>query len=199
MGRLAHLLLPHRCPVCLRPGESPCATCRGALAPPPAAPAPAGVDGCIAAVAYRGEGRAVVAAVKFRGDRGPLPWLAGVLVDDLASSSPASPALVTWVPATAPHRRSRGVDGTELLARAVAAELGRPVHRVLRRGAGPPQVGRDAVARRSGPVLDCRSPVSGPVLVVDDVVTTGGTATAAARALRAAGADAVWFAAIART
>jgi predicted amidophosphoribosyltransferase len=150
-------------------------------------------------VAYRGEGRAVVAAVKFRGDCGPLPWVARVLVDQLASSAPSAPALVTWVPATASHRRARGVDGTELLARAVAAELGRPVRRLLRRGPGPPQVGRDAVARRSGPDLDCPEALTGPVLVVDDVVTTGGTATAAGRALRAAGATSVWFAAIART
>jgi predicted amidophosphoribosyltransferase len=198
VGRLAHLLLPHRCPVCLRPGESPCPPCRQALGVPPVAPPPTAVDRCVAAVAYRGHGRSVVAAVKFRGDRGPLPWLTEVLVDQLASS-PWSPSLVTWVPATALHRRTRGVDGTELLARAVAAELGRPVRRVLRRGPGPPQVGRDALARRGGPVLDCPKALAGPVLVVDDVVTTGGTATAAGRALRGAGADAVWFAAIART
>ena len=149
-------------------------------------------------MAYRGDGRAVVAAVKFRGDRGPLPWVVGTLLDELAVGDDP-PSVVTWVPATTRHRRGRGVDGAELLARAVAAEVDRPVRRLLLRGPGPPQVGRGAAERRQGPRLDCRSPVAGRVLVVDDVVTTGGTAAAAARALRFAGATEVWFGAIART
>jgi predicted amidophosphoribosyltransferase len=149
-------------------------------------------------MAYRGDGRSVVAAVKFRGDRGPLPWVAATLVRELAVADDP-PAAVTWVPATAPHRRGRGVDGAELLARAVGAELDAPVRRLLRRGPGPPQVGRSAAARREGPKLVAPRPVGGRVLVVDDVVTTGATATASARALRAAGASSVWFAAIART
>jgi predicted amidophosphoribosyltransferase len=205
VGRLGDLLLPHRCPVCLRLGESPCPGCRRALLrPAPAAP-PVGVDRCVAAVAYRGSGRAVVASVKFRGDRGPLPWLVVRLLDGLGAGGPGcvapaeDVAVVTWVPATGPHRRRRGVDGTELLARAVAAELGRPARRLLRRGAGPPQVGRPAAARREGPDLSARVTVDGTVLVVDDVVTTGATASAAARAMRSAGASSVWFAAIART
>jgi predicted amidophosphoribosyltransferase len=150
-------------------------------------------------VAYRGEGRAVVAAVKFRGDRGPLGWVAGTALGELAAAGPDAPSVVTWVPATAPHRRRRGVDGAELLARVIAAELDVPARRLLHRGPGPPQVGRSAAARRAGPRLEARGPVGGLVLVVDDVVTTGATATAAAGVLRAAGASAVWFAAIART
>src|SRR5690606_13043122 len=69
---LGDVLLPHRCPVCGVAGPSPCGPCRAAVARARVEPPP-GVDRFAAVVAYRGSGQAVVAAVKFRGDRGPLP------------------------------------------------------------------------------------------------------------------------------
>ncbi|HEX8771251.1 MAG TPA: phosphoribosyltransferase family protein, partial [Acidimicrobiales bacterium] len=96
---------------------------------------------------------------------------------------------MTWAPTTGARRRERGFDQAELLARAVARRLGLPCRRLLRRRPGPAQTGRDREGRQSGPAFTTRR-VTGParVLLVDDIVTTGATVSAAARALRAAGA-----------
>jgi predicted amidophosphoribosyltransferase len=107
--------------------------------------------------------------------------------------------VVTWLPTSAARRRDRGFDQSALLARAVARRLRRPCRPLLRRQPGPPQTGRDRRARLTGPRLTARAAIAGTVLVVDDVVTTGASATAAAIALRAAGASRVLVVAAART
>ena len=80
-----------------------------------------------------------------------------------------------------------------MLARAVARRLGLPCLRLLQRSPGPAQTGRPLAERRAGPRLTVRKPRTVPasVLVVDDVVTSGATLTAAALALRQAGATRV--------
>jgi predicted amidophosphoribosyltransferase len=107
--------------------------------------------------------------------------------------------VVTWAPTTAARRRARGFDQGELIARFVAAELCLPCRRFLRRRPGLPQTGRSAADRWSGPDFLVRRAPPGRVLVVDDVVTTGATVAAAARALRAAGASRVVVLALSRT
>ena len=193
---LFDLLLPARCPVCAAPGSAPCEPCIAELPPPPALPPPPGLDACHAAVGYRDGGRALVAALKFTGARGSLPWVAA----ELAARIRAEPLdVVTWVPTTLAHRRRRGADQAETVARVVAARLDLPARALLRRLPGPPQAGRGAAERRIGPPLAVRGTVPAGVLIVDDVITTGGSVAAAARQLRGAGATTVVAAAIART
>ena len=192
------MLLPPVCPACGRLGEAPCPACRAALAPAPSLPCPPGLDGCAALLDYDGTGRELVARLKYRNARSALPFLARALAP-LAAGHPLD--VVTWVPTTAARRRGRRFDQAELLARAVARRLGLPCRRLLRREAGPPQTGLDLSSRRAGPSFRPvrRLRAGTAVLLVDDVVTTGATVSAAARALKAAGAARVEAAAAART
>ena len=165
------------------------------MRPAPPLPAPPGVDRCTALVAYEGPAREVVARLKYRNHRSVLSALASAM----AAGIEMRPDVVTWVPTTAARRRDRGFDHAELLARAVARELHRPCHDLLARAPGPPQTGRPRAERLVGPLLVARSRARPHVLVVDDVITSGATATAAARALRRAGAVVVDVVAAART
>ena len=191
------MLLPRACPVCGEAGRAPCEGCRRGLRPARSLPTPPLVDRCAALLDYSGVGRELVARLKYRNARSSLRFLAegmAALVDREGVD------VVTWAPTTDGRRRRRGFDQSELLARAVARRLRRPCRRLLRRLPGPAQTGQGLAERRRGPPFEARAGVAGErVLVVDDVVTTGATVTAAARALRAAGAAEVQVVAAART
>ncbi|MBA3653110.1 MAG: ComF family protein [Actinobacteria bacterium] len=190
------MLLATRCPVCDVAGPAPCAGCVAAMRRAPLLPPPPGVDRCLALLAYAGAGRELVARLKYRNARAGVRWLAGAmaaLVDEPVD-------LVTWVPTTPARRRQRGFDQAELVARRIAAHLRVPCRSVLRRGPGPTQTGAGAAARRAAtPSLGARRAVAGTVVLVDDVVTTGATLSAAARCVRDAGARRVVALVAART
>jgi predicted amidophosphoribosyltransferase len=194
------VLLPPSCPACGALGRAPCEACAAALERAPALPSPAGVDRCLAMLAYDGVGRELVARLKYRNARSAVPYLAGAMA---ALAAGQAVDVVTWVPTTPARRRSRGFDQAQLLAAAVARRLRRPCRPLLRRVAGPAQTGRTLAERRTGPAFAprrrARAAVPARVLVVDDVVTSGATLTAAARALRAAGALEVHAVVAART
>lgn len=185
---LLSALLPVRCAGCGAPGPSPCPACATGLVPAPAGAVPAGLDACRSLLAYEGVGRLLVTHLKYRRDRAALRWLAA----GMAALAPPPPgAVVTWVPTTAARRRRRGFDQAELLARAVARRWSVPCRPLLRRRPGPPQTGRSLADRRRGPALIARRAAAtgpgAPVVVVDDVVTTGSTLEVAAGVLRSTG------------
>jgi predicted amidophosphoribosyltransferase len=159
---------------------------------------PAGVDAWAAAFAYRGVGRELVARVKYRNARAVVPWLAAAMAE-AARAHGLEASAVCWAPTTGHHRRARGFDPAEILARAVARELGLRCARLLDRRPGPPQTGLTAAARRVGPHFVARRGAPSRVLLVDDVATTGATLAAAAAALRLAGARHVVAVTAART
>jgi len=90
-------------------------------------------------------------------------------------------------------------DQAEIVARAVARVAGIPVRRLLRRHPGPSQTGRARLDRLTGVGFSALGPVAGTVVVCDDVLTTGATLSAAAEALRRAGAAYVVSLVVART
>lgn len=211
------VLPPARCPRCLRPvpmrpvaavagssggrfprgGPSPrCWACR---VRPPA------FTGITCLGLYQGLLRWTVNAVKEKGQRFLLPPLAEMLARRLLADDAAFD-LVTVPPPDPRRLRRRGHHPALALADRVAALLGRPYApfilrraRVVRPQSGLPGSerrrnlkGAITVAPRAGRRLAGRR-----VLLVDDVITTGSTLDAAARALLAAGAAGVWAAVVA--
>jgi ComF family protein len=107
-------------------------------------------------------------------------------------------AAVIPIPLSPGRLRERGFNQAELIARAVAREMGLPLRRrVLKKTKErPPQAGLSAAARRANARSAYRARLpralrGKPLLLVDDVLTTGATAESAARALLVAGAGAV--------
>jgi len=195
------LFLGSVCVVCGAPGPSPCGDCAGRLRPAPGFAPPAGLDSCVALLEYDGAGRDLVTGLKYRNRRAGLSRLAEAMVV-LVEVAPAGACpidVVTWAPTTAARRRARGFDQARLLAREVGRRLHRPVPALLSRLPGPPQTGRPLFERRGGARFAARRPVSGRVLVIDDVLTTGATIEAAAETLRGAGARQVHGLVLART
>ncbi len=182
------------CAGCNEPGSALCRRCRFTLASVPSVVADTGVR---AAFPFDGVARQVVLGLKYRNRRRVAAVLANQIVRRLTLPDVD---LVTWAPTSRARVAQRGFDQGELLARAVAKRLGVPCRRMLYRQHGQAQTGRSRTQRLQGPGFRARAPQDGlRVLLVDDVVTTGATLSAAAQSLRAAGVSLVVPVAVAAT
>lgn len=194
---LLDLLLPTPCGGCdaaVAPGEGLCGTCRAALARPVPAPESPGLPPAMALAPYTGAPRRAVIAYKERGRRDLADPLAAALTAALGQVLPRGPCVLVPAPSRPGAARARGGDHMLRLARAVAAGTDHVVVPALALSwRARDSVGLDARARAANLAAHLRvrprveAPRGRPVVLLDDVLTTGATARACSRALAAAG------------
>ncbi|WP_300540543.1 ComF family protein [Maricaulis sp.] len=174
-------------------GGSQAATlCAMCIARPPV------FDKARAPLAYDDASRPLVLGFKHGGRREMIDrfarWMTVAGGDCLADADVILPVPLHW-------RRlwSRRYNQSALLGRALSARTGLPMEtdRLLRKRATPSQAGQSAKSRKRNVagafVVPDRNSVQGRRFVlIDDVFTTGATATACARALKRAGAVRVY-------
>ncbi|MGM1028417.1 MAG: ComF family protein [Actinomycetota bacterium] len=194
----ASVLWPVECAGCGAPDVPVCEACAAALRGPLVRESLDGVP-LIAAAPYEGVVRSLVAACKERGGRAEARALGAGLARAVAA---APAAALVRVPSSRGGMRRRGFDPVALVVRGAGLRAV-PLRRV---GADGAQKQRSAAARATAAHgslrLSARAAttlVGRPVVVVDDVITSGATARDAVRAVRAAGGRPVAIAAVART
>jgi predicted amidophosphoribosyltransferase len=203
---IAGLVLPVDCAGCGRPRTELCERCRGLLGGASSvwrvrpAVEPAGLPPVYAAGRYGDEVRAVLLAHKERGALGLARPLGSALAAAVGPLGVAGTVLLVPVPSARRAVARRGHDATARMARAAAAVLrrqGTPARAVTvlrQRRVVADQAGLDAAGRLEN-LSGAVEAVSGsagllaaaPVVLVDDLMTTGTSLSVAARAVSVAG------------
>ena len=210
--RVLDLLFPCRCAACdaIMDAEHTgfCAICEVSLTPLHNAIADEVLSGLrvLAPDAYGAALADALVRMKHMGR----PETAGVLARRITARWPTTPrrgAVLVPVPLHVLDLRARGYNQAALLAAHLARAWGTPISDVLRRARrSGSQRGRDPSERRgtvAGAFTLRRGAIKRladrPVILVDDVVTTGATALETARVLRDGGAEVAAVVAAART
>jgi ComF family protein len=171
-------------------------------------------DGARSFGLYTGKLRLAVLRVKFNADE-RLGVRLGELLESIWSSFPqlaeSSSTRIVPVPLHPSRRRERGFNQSELLAAGLAHALKRrhgsapriAASCLRRKRATAPQIGLSVAARRENlrgafEVVEADALDGRIVVLVDDVMTTGATVSACARALKRAGAAQVLALTLAR-
>ncbi|MCA1823716.1 MAG: ComF family protein [Frankia sp.] len=220
MDALLDLVFPLSCPGCGARGAAACRPCAALLDRPgrPAwpRPSPPGLPPPFAVTAYDGAARAFLLAYKEHGQLALQHALGRAVANAVRSAvADVAPSTSLWlvpVPSTRAARRLRGDDVVLRLARRAARILrsdgtdvrALPVlrhRRTVRDSAGLSAVDRAHNLAGAFAIEPCRLGVvlARPVVLVDDLITTGATLAECARALRAGGVDVLAGATVAAT
>lgn len=166
-------------------------------------------DKAVAHGAYDGELRELIHLLKYEQVLPAARALGGMLAHAIAKLELATPVVVVPVPLHASKRRQRGFNQAALIARAALKQLDRKdlalSEDVLARVRPTvSQIGLTRPQRRENmrgafQVVHPNKVSGRSILLLDDVLTTGTTASECARVLRKAGATHVFVATVART
>jgi predicted amidophosphoribosyltransferase len=201
LAELTDLVLARECVACAALGELLCARCRRRMRPVRVEHAGISVS---AATAYEAAVRTALVAYKERGRRDLADPLARLLVTAVRAAHPPPGTVLVGVVSTREAARARGGDHVARLVRLAARELGCPTAPALARvrrvsdsaGLSRTERRRNVAGSMAAREALCRG---APVLLLDDIVTTGATVGEAARALRAAHWSVVGAAVVAAT
>lgn len=164
-------------------------------------------DKAVCIYIYGGAFRKIWHRVKFSGHPHWIPSIVDSALEHIGPSDEFNPYLFdayTWVPTTSPRKALRGFDPAEMIAERISQRYRRPliqlVHRVRD---GRPQFELSRQERMTN--VEGAFAASIPsgmrtraVLLVDDILTTGSTASACAAALKARGIQKVVLFTLAR-
>lgn len=195
---MIELLWPSTCHACGIEGEGPlCPRCTPGQVHRPGRVIP-GIHGLVTSSGYdSGVGRALRAA-KYGNRRDLAVRLARGFAQAVAPAIRPRPQVIVPVPSPWSTLLQRGFSTTSLLAQALAHPLQLPVVHALMASPGPRQASMTTRGRAENARSRIRSVdqhlsriVGCTVLLIDDVVTTGATASACAQELLGSGAHRV--------
>lgn len=194
---VADVLWPHalKCLCCdeYSEGEMLCPACQEAL--DAMCMSGDGVSMTQSAYRYEGMARRLVIQLKDGCVADAAVPLAKGIADVIRTLPLPQDTVLTWVTMPTIRRKKRGIDHGKVLCQVVSEETGFPVRQLLMRTRNAhTQRGltREQRLQNLSGTIECTQRISGTVLLIDDVMTTGATASVCAVALKQAGASAVY-------
>ncbi|HET8671628.1 MAG TPA: phosphoribosyltransferase family protein [Candidatus Saccharimonadales bacterium] len=190
--QIISLIAPHSCISCHTEGPLLCPTCQLLL--PVTESTPWVYGGQIsAATPYTGFAKEMVHRLKFERAKDAARTMAAIMAKRM---SIAPDAVVTHVPTATSRARVRGYDQASLLARQLAYTTGLRYIPLLERIGQQRQVGhtkqeRQMLAEGIFRVINADAAKDRPILLVDDVLTTGSTLRSAAETLAQSGVSGI--------
>lgn len=176
-------------------GEWLCPACSKALEAMKLSPDMSNAENAQCVYQYDGVAKQLVLLIKEECVADAAYPLAQGMADVIGSMKLPSDTVLTWVTMPEMRRKKRGIDHGRVLCQTVAMKTGLPVRQLLKR---TKQVhtqrglGQEArLQNLTGTVL-CDGIIKSPVLLIDDVMTTGATAAICSAVLKAAGAPEVY-------
>jgi ComF family protein len=205
--QLLELIAPHQCLGCDTEGSLLCELCRNAVVPVLSRCYACGHPtdayrtccGCAQAsdlsqvwvsTCYDGPAKELIHKLKFGRAKIAAKDIAAVM----AYIIPSGDWLVTYVPTANSRVRQRGYDQAQCIAKQLAAMLGLVYAPLLVRQGDQRQLGQNRSSRKVQMQTAFKTTrneiiIKQPILIIDDVITTGATIEAAAHALKLAGAQ----------
>ncbi len=213
LSQLKKLVYPPRCAFCgevLEPSRAPDGLCRRCLVELPYTGSRFSSRGeffsaCVSPLYYSGAVSAAVKRFKFGGKVSYARVMGRMIAESASEHGLGGADVITWVPVSLRRLRKRGYSQAKLLAKEAAGRMGLPCARLLRkRRDTPPQSALASYSMRKANVSGAFAAVNEAkikgrrVLLIDDVFTSGATASECARILLMAGAQSVSCATLCR-
>ena len=144
---------------------------------------------------YAGSAKALVTALKYNCNGDCAPVLAEGIADVIRHMPLPPDTILTWVTMPKKRMRDRGIDHGQELCRCVSRITGISMRQLLQRSAGSKTqrgLNKEQRLQNLQSAFTCKEPISGAVLLVDDVLTTGTTIRVCTQALLEGGASHVY-------